>query len=247
MKRIISGSVLFSIFLFSFTFTACLDDDSDDPSIYADAYIFAERSDSASIINDDSSSNVSYSLILNAYCFNYTIDSATAIGGSTLLNYTLNGNGGYFSYYDGPYDNPNDITGSYNFNLSYLSGISPTSTKNTVNFNVLDPTKIISCIGDKKTPSINLKWNYFPGAEVLIIRLKDPEGNTLFTYNDYYYSENGYNEYIISNETGTWEEGASLYSGVSYTVEILGIIMESETSSYIQAEALTSAAVVWEE
>lgn len=234
MKKIISKGILFLSILF---FIACNDNNNSTPITYGDAFILSEISSSG-----DSEGNVVYSLMINAYSTNYTINSVNVSGNYFFSNYTLTNNNGLFSYKEGPSDDYNAFSDIYTFNYTFAS-TTATSSSNTVTSNVIQPAEITSCIGNSS--SIVIKWNTIEDANALLIQLKNSEGVVIFSNNNYYNLLDE-TEYTISNETGLWEDGYSLTEGETYTVEILGFLTESSISSYIQAESLASASVIWE-
>ena len=234
MKKIISEGFLLLSILF---FTACNDNDNNStPITYGDAFILSEIS-----LSDDAKENVVYSLIINAYSTNYTINSVNVTG--NYNNYTLTNSNGLYSYKDGPYDDYNIFSDIYNFNYTFDSTTATSSNNNTVTSYVIQPAEITSCIGSPS--SIDVKWNTIENANALLIQMKNSEGVVVFSNNNYSNQLNA-TEYTISNDTGLWEEGYYLNEGETYTVEILGFLTEENLPSYIQAKSLASANVVWE-
>jgi len=231
MKKIISQTI-FLLFLLSFT--ACNDDSKSTPITYGDAYIFSEKTSST-----DSEEKVVYSLKINAYSTNYTIKSVKIK--TSVANYTLENNNGFYSYKEGPYDDYSEFIDTYTFNFSF-STTNNTSLSNTVTSDVIQPAEIISCKGSSS--SIDIKWNTIENANAFLIQMKDSEGNIIFSNNNYT-NQLKDTEYIISKNTGAWATDSYIKKGETYTVEILGILTENGSSN-IQAESYASAPVVWE-
>jgi len=233
MKKIIfKGLLLFSIL----SFTSCNNNDNNStPITIGDAYILSEISSS-----DDAADKIVYSLVFQAYSTNYTVSYVNVTG--NYKDYTLTNSNGFYSYEDGPSDDYSIFSDVYTFNYTFAS-TSATSSSNTVTSDVIQPAEITSCIGNSS--SIIVKWNTIENANALLIQMKNSEGVVIFSNNDYS-GQLDANEYTISNNTGLWKEGSYLTEGESYTVEILGFLTESSVSSYIQAESLASAPVVWE-
>jgi len=235
MKKIISKSI-FLLFLLSFT--ACNDDNSKStPITVEDAYIFSYISSSP-----DAEDKIVYSLKINAFSTNYTINSIDVNNNSS--DFSLENNSGIYSYEEGPYDDYSKFIGTYTFNFTFSTTSNVTSF-NKVTSDVIQPAKITSCIGNSSFNYIVVKWNTIEKANALLIQMKDSEGNIIFSNNNSY-NQLYTNEYTISDSTGAWAENRFLTKGESYTIEILGFLTETDGSSYIQSESLASAIVVWE-
>jgi hypothetical protein len=214
-------------------FVACNDDDPV-PQGVGDAYIISR------IAVVDEEEVVVYGLHMEAGAVYGTLSSVKATVGTT--NYTLEKYTGAasnsFFYEQDTYGLILPAEGNYTFSYTFTTG-ETNATTDALTDDVLAPADITKA--DYSSEKIEVKWDEVDEADAILVRLKDSDGDIVFSPGGYLAGDK--TEFTISTSTGTWDSGHNMTNGATYTVEVLGVLADSQ--NYYQALSIGTATVVW--
>lgn len=132
-------------------------------------------------------------------------------------------------------------TGTYTYTVVPVSGDVLTAD-DAISGEAIEPGTITSCSFDPDDNRIEVSWEKSDEVDYAVVVVRDAEGEALYYTSTL--SKSTSSAYISASN---WLDGYTPVEGATYTVELGFFLLQSSSSDYLDAKAISSQDVVWGE